>query len=95
MKAFLTVICTLAIALPMRAVAANVAREKILHTFQAEQDGGNPQGGLTSDSAGNLYGATSTGGVGSAGTIFRLSSQPGGGLEFYSALLLCIRQRPW
>ena len=45
----------------------------ILHNFSLENDGGAPSAGLVPDNAGNLYGATSTGGSGGGGTVFELS----------------------
>jgi len=49
--------------------------EKILYNFQGQQDGGNPYAGLVFDHAGNLYGATTVGGVGAGGTVFELTPQ--------------------
>jgi uncharacterized repeat protein (TIGR03803 family) len=54
----------------------------LLHSF-AGPDGVAPWTGLTSDSAGNLYGTTTTGGSG-AGTVFKLSSS--GGVWTFSIL---------
>jgi uncharacterized repeat protein (TIGR03803 family) len=51
--------------------------EKILHTFRPG-DGVNPQGGLISDAAGNLYGTTEYGGVDGAGTVFELAPKADG-----------------
>lgn len=47
----------------------------VLHTFtSATRDGQNPNGGLVSDPAGNLYGTTQSGGASAIdGTIFKLS----------------------
>lgn len=54
--------------------------EKVLHSFGgASADGETPTGTLVLDSAGNLYGTTSSGGAYDAGTVFELSRQPGGG----------------
>ncbi len=44
----------------------------ILHSFSGS-DGSAPVGGLAADLAGNLYGTTSAGGAGGAGTVFELS----------------------
>jgi uncharacterized repeat protein (TIGR03803 family) len=44
------------------AVSAQAQTETILHNFDDKGDGGSPYGGLLLDSAGNLYGTTSSGG---------------------------------
>jgi uncharacterized repeat protein (TIGR03803 family) len=54
--------------------------ETILHSF-ADSDGALPFGGLIFDSAGNLYGTTSSGGSGNGGTVFELSPS-GEGWQF-------------
>jgi uncharacterized repeat protein (TIGR03803 family) len=51
--------------------------EKILWTFH-NTDGKDPRGGLIFDSAGNLYGATYTGGAYKYGTVYELSPSSGG-----------------
>ena len=51
--------------------------ETILHVFQQNSEGGAP-GPLMRDSAGNLYGATSTGAVSNNGTVWKLSPSGGG-----------------
>jgi uncharacterized repeat protein (TIGR03803 family) len=56
--------------------------ESVLHTFTGGNDGGTPSSGLIADNAGNLYGATLTGGsasdcgIGSygCGTLFKLAT---------------------
>jgi uncharacterized repeat protein (TIGR03803 family) len=53
--------------------------EKLIHNFNiAVQDGYYPQGGLTPDASGNLYGTTTLGGASGEGTVFELSPSPGG-----------------
>ena len=47
--------------------------KKILYSFQGGSDGGVPLNSLTIDPAGNLYGATGTGGQNGSGTIYELS----------------------
>ena len=44
----------------------------ILHSFAASPDGNGPVAGLVMDSAGNLYGTTSSGGVNGKGTVFKI-----------------------
>jgi len=44
--------------------------ESILHHFGKDADGVNPSGSLISDSSGNLYGTTQSGGIHNGGTIF-------------------------
>jgi len=51
--------------------------ERILYSFQNGSDGNSPISNLVRDAAGNLYGTTSEGGLGS-GTIFKLSPSGGG-----------------
>ena len=48
-------------------------QETVLYSFQGTTDGSYPYAGLVSDSSGNLYGATTDGGRGGAGTLFELS----------------------
>ncbi len=48
--------------------------ENTLYAFQSSSDGGKPFGGLAFDNAGNLYGATSSGGSGNGGTAYELTS---------------------
>lgn len=52
--------------------------ESILHNFQGGSDGIAPTGGVVFDPAGDLYGATQTGGAGGGGTVFELTPQSGG-----------------
>ena len=51
--------------------------EKVLYSFQAGQDGNSSISNLVADAAGNLYGTTSEGGLGS-GTIFKLTPDQNG-----------------
>ena len=53
--------------------------ETVLYSFTGGADGGGPIGSLVFDSAGNLYGATTTGGLGSGGVVYELMPQAGGG----------------
>jgi uncharacterized repeat protein (TIGR03803 family) len=49
-------------------------KEKILHTFEMQSDGGTPYAGLVFDQSGNLYGAATSGGDGGGGgTVFELT----------------------
>ncbi len=50
--------------------------EKVLHDFPAHR--GQPMGGVTFDSAGNLYGTLSRGGPEAEGAVFELTQQSGG-----------------
>jgi hypothetical protein len=58
-------------------------KETVLHTF-SDADGDLPYGGLTFDSAGNIYGVTDSGGTYNSGTVFELSPSSGGGWTFKS-----------
>ena len=52
-------------------------QETVLHQFSGP-DGAKPHAGLISDTAGNLYGTTSAGGLYNAGTVFELVYTGGG-----------------
>ena len=48
--------------------------EKVLHSFQDNgKDGYDPWGGVVSDKAGNLYGATNSGGTSGCGAVFKVT----------------------
>ena len=49
--------------------------ESVLYSFTGGDDGGYPFGGLLQDSAGNLYGATNSGGSAGAGVVFKLDRE--------------------
>lgn len=51
--------------------------QSVIYSFSGA-DGANPQGGLTPDSAGNLYGTTYGGGSHGHGTVFELSPSGSG-----------------
>jgi uncharacterized repeat protein (TIGR03803 family) len=53
--------------------------ETVLHNFGSGTDGSDPWASLIFDSAGNLYGTTQSGGLGSGGTVFQLTPNGGGG----------------
>jgi uncharacterized repeat protein (TIGR03803 family) len=50
----------------------------MLYGFQGSVNGTGPVGGVVFDQAGNLYGATATGGSGGGGTVYELSPSGGG-----------------
>jgi uncharacterized repeat protein (TIGR03803 family) len=68
------------LALCSQTYAANVS---VLHTFTGGNDGSYPDGNLTADAAGNLYGTTQIGGAYGAGTVFELSPTPDGQWRFH------------
>jgi uncharacterized repeat protein (TIGR03803 family) len=47
--------------------------ETVLHSFTGNDDGGNPQGGLLLDCAGNVYGVTSVGGADLGGVVYEIT----------------------
>jgi len=55
--------------------------ESVIYSFQSGSDGERPDGGLISDSSGNLYGTTEFGGSPGCGTIFELSPSGSGWRE--------------
>jgi uncharacterized repeat protein (TIGR03803 family) len=58
---------------------AQTQTETVLYNFTGGSDGGSPQSRLTPHGAGNFYGTTVSGGVGSVGTVFELSPNGSGG----------------
>lgn len=52
--------------------------ERLLYSFQNGSDGSAPRAGLIFDQEGNMYGATSNGGLYGGGTVFELSLSEGG-----------------
>lgn len=58
--------------------------QNVLYYFQAGTDGADPYAGLSSDIAGNLYGAAAGGGSNHGGTVFQLT--PSGGTWDFSTL---------
>src|SRR5258708_16941105 len=57
---------------------AQAQTETVVYNFKGGSDGFTPQSQLTSDGAGNFYGTTGFGGLGS-GTVFELSPNGSGG----------------
>ena len=51
--------------------------EQVLYSFQGNNDGDTPVGGVVMDAAGNLYGTTSQDGAGGGGTVFELTHANG------------------
>jgi len=49
-------------------------QETVLYSLCGGTDGAYPSGGLVLDSAGNLYGATSSGGASRSGTVFKVAA---------------------
>jgi uncharacterized repeat protein (TIGR03803 family) len=68
---------------------AGVWSTSILYTFGITNmtDAINPVGALVFDASGNLYGASTSGGVNSEGLVFRLSPISGGGVPWTETLL--------
>jgi uncharacterized repeat protein (TIGR03803 family) len=53
----------------------------VIYTFQYEDDGDGPDGGVVQDASGNLYGTTYAGGGYRSGTVFKLTPSGGGWTE--------------
>lgn len=53
-------------------------QESVLYRFSGDADGSVPYPGVTMDAAGNLYGATNSGGAFGAGVVYELTSGAGG-----------------
>jgi uncharacterized repeat protein (TIGR03803 family) len=54
-------------------------KEQVLYSFAGGTDGIGPEAGVIFDGAGNFYGTTAGGGVGGAGTVFKLAPNSHGG----------------
>ena len=68
--------------------------ERVVHSFGVSSwDGSYPFAGLIEDAAGNLYGATSTGGPGGGGTVFKLT--PSGDGWNFSTVYALPGQNNW
>ena len=85
LKGFLPSFAALLMTAAGLAGATRAQTYTVLHTFTNAPDGSNPFAGLTTDSAGNLYGTTADGGfVGTAfcqfgcGTVFKLTHSDSG-----------------
>jgi uncharacterized repeat protein (TIGR03803 family) len=63
-------------------LAPSIGALTVLHTFDGS-DGANPTAGVIRDSAGNLYGTTSSGGTSGGGTVFQLTISPYTFLGFF------------
>ena len=61
--------------------------ETVLWTFTGGDDGSEPSGSLIMDAAGNVYGATTGGGTGVVGTVFKLSPPARGTLRWTETVL--------
>jgi len=55
-------------------------RETVIYRFTGGSDGANPEAGIIFDDAGNMYGTTSTGGIG-CGTVYKLTPSDSGWVE--------------
>src|ERR1039458_9600618 len=53
---------------------STAGQETVLYSFTGGADGGNPGAGVIHDSAGNLYGTTTSGGTAGQGVVFKLST---------------------
>jgi uncharacterized repeat protein (TIGR03803 family) len=69
------------------AAGGGVWTEEIIHFFGMPGDGFDPEGGLTLDAKGNLYGTTYSGGAGGGGTAFRLSPPSQSGSEWTEGII--------
>jgi hypothetical protein len=80
------VAAAVAVALAAGSWCAGQDQEAVLHSFTGVEGGSSedPGGGLSFNASGDLFGTTSTGGVGefADGTVFELTPKAGGGFTF-------------
>lgn len=80
------------------AAAGGAWTETVIYRFQGGDDGAVPQEAVTADSAGNLYGTTSAGGLASCpagcGTVFELQPPAAPGAAWTKTLLYSFRGVP-
>jgi uncharacterized repeat protein (TIGR03803 family) len=69
--------------------------ESVLYSFSNTPDGANPQGGVTMDSSGVLYGTTGGGGLHEAGTMFELRPPTAPGQPWTEATLYRFGNSPF
>ncbi len=69
---------TAAVAFALCVAPAQGQTEKVIYAFTGVSDGQAPEGGLTIDASGNLYGVTESGGANEAGTVYELTLGSGG-----------------
>jgi uncharacterized repeat protein (TIGR03803 family) len=70
---------TIAMVLVAAGQSVSAQTESAVFKLQGAADGGDPEGGVIADSAGNLYGTSTTGGSGTFGTVFEVSPPAAGG----------------
>ena len=70
-------VTSIAILVLVGSVLAVGQTERVVHRFQGGNDGFQPEGGLITDQAGNLYGMTTAGGAHKRGAVFKLAKQDG------------------
>jgi uncharacterized repeat protein (TIGR03803 family) len=59
-------------------VCSHASSENVVHEFDSQPYGAQPNGNLVADGDGNLYGTASAGGANGNGTVFELVRQPDG-----------------
>src|ERR1700683_2290223 len=74
------------------ALAQEREQFQIVHSFGATGDGAGPEGPMVTDSKGNLYGATYTGGAYTDGTVFELT--PGANGQWTETILYSFFSYP-
>src|SRR5262249_13698288 len=99
---FSTIGCGVVFKLIPPAIGATNWTEVVLHDFKVMPDGTSPRGGVTSDTAGNLYGTTISGGNSSncpddvyrtigCGTVFKLTPPIAGKTAWTETVLYNFR----
>jgi uncharacterized repeat protein (TIGR03803 family) len=68
--------------------------ETLLHSFSGPKDGSSPVGGVLFDTAGNLYGTTTSGGAEANGTVYELTPPAAGRKVWKQTTLKAFEEYP-
>ena len=68
----------IAVLVVLSSLSTSAQSEKVIYSFTGQNGGAVPEGGLISDSKGNLYGTAESGGTYGGGAVYELSPSSSG-----------------